>query len=272
MGCNRFNFFLMRCFINILFLILSLASISLAGDSVSTISDKPLKESPSGIELDGFDDFEEFDTFEEFGDENVTNVYDPLGTYNRFMTRVNDNIYVWVFKPVVKGYCFIIRKPVRLAISRCFTNGLYPVRFVNNLLQMKVKRSGIETARFCVNSTLGVAGLFDPAKECFKLDAYPEDFGQTMGHYGVGSGFHIVVPVMGPSNLRDLIGFFPDTLLRPMTYVRDIRATIAVSVVEHFNRLSLFMDEYDSLRKDAFDLYIFQRDAYEMNREKEINK
>jgi len=260
----------MRFCVCILFLISS-AAFGYAVESVDLASDDILNESSEsgGEEFDGFSEFDEFD---EFDDNDVVVTSDPLSGYNRFMTGVNDNIYVWVFKPVAKGYCFVVNKPVRLAINRMFTNGLYPVRLVNNLLQLKVKRAGIETARFCVNTTLGFVGLFDPAKGCMGLDAFPEDFGQTLGYYGVSSGFHIVLPLMGPSNLRDLFGFFPDTLLRPMTYVRDIRATTGVTVVDHLNTLSLYMDTYDALRAEAIDLYVFQRDAYEMKRIKEIEE
>jgi len=264
----------MRNFICCFLLILSIASYGFADESVKAIPDNALGESSMNAfdEFDEFDDFDEFDEFDEFDDEQVSVVYDPLNGYNRLMTGVNDHIYIWVFKPVARGYRFIVGKPVRLAIGRVFTNGKYPVRFVNNLLQLKVKRAGIETARFCVNTTLGIAGLFDPANTCMGLNAYPEDFGQTLGHYGVGRGFHIVVPIMGPSNLRDLFGFIPDTFLRPMTYVKDARITIAVTVFDHFNTLSLYLDVYDALRAEAIDLYIFQRDAYEMKRIKEIGE
>jgi len=270
MEYNRFKFFIMRSCVCIILLILSVTC-GYAEAPIESISGDVFNESAES-EFGEFDQFAQFDEFDEFDVNEVVEVYDPLSGYNRFMTRVNDHIYVWVFKPVARGYSFIVREPVRLAIDRMFTNGLYPVRFVNNLLQLKVKRAGIETARFCVNSTLGIAGLFDPAKGCMGLDAYPEDFGQTLGYYGVGRGFHIVLPIMGPSNVRDFFGFFPDTLLRPMTYVSDIRATIAVTVVDHFNTLSLYVDEYDALRAEAIDLYIFQRDAYEMRRQKAIEE
>jgi len=268
MHYSRFKLLMKRYSICTFFLILSVASYGFADEAVAPLPDNALNEM-SESEFVGFDAFDEFDEFE---DEQVVDVYDPLSGYNRFMTGVNDHIYVWVFKPVARGYSFVVREPVRLALDRLFTNGLYPVRFVNNLLQLKVKQAGIETARFCVNTTLGVAGLFDPAKECMELDAYPEDFGQTLGYYGAGSGFHVVIPIMGPSNLRDLFGFIPDIFLRPMTYVSDIRTTIAVTVVDHFNTLSLYVDEYDALRSEAIDLYVFQRDAYEMRRQKAIGE
>jgi len=234
-------------------------------------NDAPTVEPDPVIEADAFDDFDAFDEFDEFGDEQAIEVYDPLSGYNRFMTRVNDKFYIWIFKPVAKGYSFIVRKPIRQALGRVYANGLYPVDFTNNLLQLKPKRAAIVTGRFCLNTTLGIAGLFDPAGGCMGLKPYPEDFGQTLGYYGVGSGPHIVWPFIGPSNARDTIGFVPDTFLRPTFYIKDFWTVVGITVLDHFNSLSLYMDEYDALRKDAFDLYIFQRNAYEANRQKKVN-
>jgi phospholipid-binding lipoprotein MlaA len=237
-------------------------------DTIKSGVDEPADHNEQIDQTDDFDDFDTFDEFDEFEDEDEIAVYDPLGGYNRFMTDVNDRFYVWVFRPVAKAYCFIAPKPFREAIGRMYANGLYPVDFVNNLLQLKPKRAAIVTGRFCINTTMGIAGLFDPAGSCMELEAYPEDFGQTLGYYGVGSGPHIVIPFIGPSNTRDIFGFVPDTFLRPTYYIRSFWAVVGITVLDHFNNLSLFMDEYDALRQEAFDLYIFQRDAYEMRRQK----
>ena len=214
----------------------------------------------------------EFDEFGEFEDAVPVVTADPLGGYNRFMTGVNDYVYVWVLRPVARGYRFIVVKPARLAIARVFTNASYPIRCVNNLLQLKIRRAGEETGRFIVNTTLGVGGLFDPATTCMKMNAWPEDFGQTLGHYGVGGGCHIVLPLMGPSNLRDGLAILPDMFLQPVNYIEDDWTAIALNGVNRLNTLSLFMDDYDALRAEALDLYVFQRDAYEMKRKKEVEK
>lgn len=215
---------------------------------------------------------DEFDQFGEFEDAAPVVIADPLGGYNRFMTVVNDGLYVWVLRPIAKGYRFIVFKPVRLAVARAFTNASYPVRFVNNLLQLKIRRAGVETGRFIVNTTLGLGGLFDPATTCMKMRPFPEDFGQTLGHYGAGSGCHIVLPLLGPSNLRDFVAIVPDMFLNPVYYIEDEWTATALSVGNRLNTLSLFMDDYDALRKEAFDLYVFQRDAYEMKRKKDIGE
>jgi len=213
-----------------------------------------------------------FDEFGEFEEAAPVTTADPLGGYNRFMTSVNDHIYVWALRPVAKGYRFIIVKPVRLAIARVFTNASYPVRCVNNLLQLKIRHAGEETGRFIVNTTLGVGGLFDPATTCMKMKTWPEDFGQTLGYYGLGGGCHIVLPLLGPSNLRDALAILPDTVLQPVNYVKDDWTAIALNGENRLNTLSLFIDDYDALRAEALDLYVFQRDAYEMKRQKEVEK
>jgi phospholipid-binding lipoprotein MlaA len=215
---------------------------------------------------------DEFDEFAEFEDAVPAVTSDPLGGYNRFMTGVNDGIYVWALRPLAIGYRFIVFKPVRLAIARAFTNASYPIRCVNNLLQFKIRRAGEETGRFIVNTTLGVGGLFDPATTCMKMRPFPEDFGQTLGHYGVGGGCHIVLPLLGPSNLRDVVAIVPDMFLNPVYYIEDDWTAIGLSGGNRLNTLSLFMDDYDALRTEAFDLYVFQRDAYEMKRKKDIGE
>ena len=270
MKSNRFKFSLI-CF-GVCFFLFGLHIASGYADEFKGAGSKEGPGDPAVSEFAESDDFEAFDEFNEFEDTQSTGIYDPLSGYNRFMTGFNDHFYVLLLRPVAKGYRFIVIKPVRQAIDRAFTNAVYPIRFVNNLLQLKVKRAGVETARFCVNTTMGLAGLFDPAQNCMGMDAYPEDFGQTLGHYGAGSGFPIVLPFAGPSNLRDLLGYAPDMYLQPMTYVRDVKVSFAVGVMDHFNALSLYLDEYDAMREDAIDLYIFQRDVYEMRREKMIEE
>ena len=188
------------------------------------------------------------------------------------MTGVNDKIYFWVLKPVAQGYRAVIPEPARLAVGNFFHNLLMPVRFTNNLLQLKPKEAGTELARFAINTTLGFFGFADPAEVNFNLQPYPEDFGQTLGHYGVGSGFHIVLPILGPSNLRDTIGLIPDHFLDPITYVDDWETRLAIRSYKAVNHTSLHIGEYESIKKDAVDLYPFLRDAYEQRRQKLIEE
>ncbi len=232
--------------------------------------------------LDEFaaEEFEEEGFEDEFSEEPEEDVFDPLSGYNRLMTSFNDGLYVYVLDPVViKGYNYI-PEPARVSVNNFFENLYYPVSVVNNILQLKAKNTGTETLRFVINSTLGVLGLFDPAKSWFDLEVHKEDFGQTLGHYGVGGGFHIVLPFFGPTNLRDLSGDFIDFYVNPIYYV-DIRKYNIINntyqgwalvTYKEFNKMSLYTQEYDNVRQDALDLYPFIRDLYEQNREKLIKE
>jgi phospholipid-binding lipoprotein MlaA len=216
---------------------------------------------------------EEFE--EEFKERPESKVFDPLHGYNRFMTKVNDKFYFWMLKPTASGYRKVVPQGVRISVNRFFNNLLFPVRFVNNALQLKFKGAGVELARFGVNTTLGVIGFGDPAKKWFDLNAYPEDFGQTLGYYGIGGGFHLVLPILGPSNLRDTVGLVADFYLDPVCYIGTCYAdewepAMGIQAYKGFNYTSLHIGEYESLKKDAIDLYPFFRDAYEQSRKKEI--
>jgi len=234
-------------------------------------------EDEEGASEEGDEDAEEEDDFGEFEDEyeemSDKEVFDPLSGYNRAMTTFNDKMYFWVLKPVASGYKWVVPQAPRLGIRRFFTNLFYPVRFVNNVLQLKFKNAGEETLRFMTNSTIGILGFWDPAKAWFGLEAHPEDFGQTLGYYGVGAGPHIVLPVLGPSNLRDTLALAPDTLyLEPYAYVDDYKLRYGTWAFEKVNSTSLRIGEYESIKKDAVDFYIFMRDGYEKIRENDIKE
>lgn len=221
-------------------------------------------------EFDSTDVFEEFDAFDEFETDVAPEVFDPLSGYNRVVTRVNDRLYFWVLKPVAQGYKAVVPGAARQGISNFFTNLGFPIRLANNVLQLKFKGAGVETARFVVNTTVGVAGFWDPAEKWLALSAHPEDFGQTLGYYGMDSGFHIVLPLLGPSNLRDVCGSIADRNLNPTTYLDDGNVTLALSATRTINSTSLRIGQYETLRKDAMDLYILLRNAYEQNRDRKI--
>lgn len=213
-----------------------------------------------------------FELEAEFEAADTEPLIDPLSGYNRVMTQVNDKVYFWALKPVSQGYRVVVPEGGRLAVGHFFRNLLMPVRFANNLLQLKLKQAGTELTRFVVNSTVGVLGFGDPAGDYFGLQAYPEDFGQTLGHYGVGSGFHIVLPLLGPSNLRDTFGLIPDYYLDPVNHIDHSETALAVKAYKAVNHTSLHIGEYESLKNDAVDLYTFLRDGYEQRREKQIKE
>lgn len=222
------------------------------------------------------------DSFDEFEDEmKVETTIDPLSGYNRAMTSFNDVTYEYVLGPVAKTYGNVVHEEIRGSIRNFFHNLLFPIRLVNNLLQFKFENSAEETGRFLINSTIGLLGFFDVAQSEFELVPHNEDFGQTLGHWGVGSGFHIVWPFLGPSNLRDSFGSFGvDSYLNPTVYydnrphnlLHNSTETIGANVVKQVNNTSFTYKNYEMMRKDAIDLYPYLRDSYEQYREKKIKE
>ena len=206
--------------------------------------------------------------------------FDPLSGYNRTMTGFNDFFFTSILFPVSRVYEGAIPEEGRKALSRFYANLKFPVRFANNVLQLKVKHSAEELSRFVVNTTLGIGGLFDPASTWLGLKPHNEDFGQTLGHYGVGGGFHVVLPILGPSNLRDSVALVPDWYLDPANYIserahnllRDGNEAYILQTVGKLNESSLHYKEYESLKKDAVDLYPFLKNIYEQSRQKAIEE
>ena len=209
-----------------------------------------------------------------------SNRIDPLSGYNRIMTGFNDGVITYALTPVATTYGAVIPRPVRSGLFNFVKNINFPIRFINNLLQGKVKNSIDEVERFLVNSTIGVGGLIDVASNNLQIPEHKEDFGQTLGFYGVGSGFHVVLPFFGPSNVRDSLSLFSaDAYLSPLVYFKGLKAfriphnlgVSAAIVTGHIiNKKSLELGEYESLKKDAIDLYPFLRDIYEEKRVSDI--
>jgi len=140
---------------------------------------------------------------------NALNVYDPLESWNRRVYHFNYRFDQWVFLPVVDGYRYVTPGFVRTGVSNFFNNLGDVPNLMNSLLQFKGKRSMETTARLLLNTTVGVAGLWDPAT-AMGLPRQSEDFGQTLGFYGVPAGAYFVLPIFGPSNLRDTSGLLVD--------------------------------------------------------------
>jgi phospholipid-binding lipoprotein MlaA len=159
-------------------------------------------------------------------------------------------------------------------------NITFPIRFLNNILQFKFTYAAEELGRFTVNSTAGILGFMDPAKEYLNLEKKEEDFGQTLGYYGVGEGFHIVFPIYGPSNLRDAIGDIANAYINPLNNQSSLKykipdrfeKTLGIEVFNTLNNTSLNLGKYENLKKDAIDLYPFLRDIYTQTREKQIKE
>jgi len=216
----------------------------------------------------------------EFTNPKDETLFDPLSGYNEMMTSFNDTVYVYALRPLAQGYASILPRPAREGIGNAFENLLFPVRLVNNLLQFKFQNSIEELGRFVINSTIGILGFMDVAQSEFGLKPHNEDFGQTLGFYGLGGGFHVVLPFLGPSNVRDIVGLVGDTWASPLSYIEERDANLLDSSEEEWalkgfsglNKISLHVDEIDALRKDAIDLYPLLRSIYESRRVKQISE
>ncbi len=205
-------------------------------------------------------------------DEEPLEVWDPIEPFNRGMFWLNDKLYFYVLKPVARGYRVTVPEPARISVGNFFSNLTFPVRFVNSALQLKFGDAGNELRRFLLNSTVGVAGLFDPARQngWVKKD---EDLGQTFGHYGAGPGFYLVMPVFGPTNVRDGIGRFGDGYLDPVPFlVPGTLEYVGVKAYDRVNALSLDKDTYEGIKREQLDPYLFVRNAYAQRREALIEK
>ncbi|MDD4505588.1 MAG: VacJ family lipoprotein [Sulfurospirillaceae bacterium] len=221
------------------------------------------------------DDFEK-----EFTAKEETNLFDPLSGYNEVMTTINDKFYVYLLRPTAVGYSYVVPELARTGISNFFENLFFPIRFINNLLQFKFQNSFEELERFALNSTIGILGFMDVAKDEFGIQAHSEDLGQTLGYYGVGNGFHVVLPLLGPSNVRDMAGIFGDSWVNPINYIESRHANLVdnndeslyITLFHTINKTSLHVEEFDNLRKDAIELYPFLRNLYESRRTKLISE
>jgi phospholipid-binding lipoprotein MlaA len=217
------------------------------------------------------DEDESLDYPEEKAQADVGKIADPIEPFNRAMYHFNDRLYFWVLKPVAEGYSKVVPEPARISVSNFFSNLWTPVRLVNCLLQVNPMGALTELFRFMINSTIGVAGLFDPASsEEINLQAQDEDFGQTLGFYGVGQGFYIVWPILGPSSPRDTVGRVGDYFTYPISYLDPWYVWTAVRGYEEVNDVSLRIGDYEALKDAAIDPYVAIRDAYVQYRQKKV--
>jgi phospholipid-binding lipoprotein MlaA len=199
---------------------------------------------------------EEVDSFEA--------INDPIERVNRAVWGFNNFIIVYLANPATRFYRWFMPEGAREAIRRAGKNLAAPVRVVNNLLQFDRKESWTEAKRFGINITLGIFGFFDPAKEWFDIQApVPEDFGRTLGKWGWQATFYLVVPLMGPSNVRDFIGYIAD-------YIFDLNNYIPGAwFLTVFNNLSYVLPRYNAIRETELDPYVFTRLAWTMTRDVE---
>ena len=185
---------------------------------------------------------------------------DPLEKVNRATYAFNDALDRMIAKPLARAYRAVVPEPARNAVSNFVTNLEYPGTIVNNALQGKFRAAGTDALRFLVNSTLGIGGLADPATR-FGIPAHDEDFGQTFGYWGVPSGPYLVLPLLGPSSLRDAPGRLADRYTNVRRRINDDTAEYVLLGVDLLDTRAGLLPLEGALQ-GAFDPYARVRDAY----------
>jgi len=202
-----------------------------------------------------------------------TNVYDPFESVNRFTFVFNDFVFSNTVQPLVDVYTAIAPDPVEEGASNFFHNLRYPVRLASNLLQCRFKGAWVETGRFAINSTVGIVGILTPADDYEGFAPIKsEDVGQVFGAWGIGEGPYLVLPFLGPSNLRDLAGFFGDRAVNPLkgpfSVIDDWKWEwqLALSGTENIARSPQIIKRYKQLKGSSIDPYSSLRNSYSQYR------
>jgi phospholipid-binding lipoprotein MlaA len=197
--------------------------------------------------------------------------YDPWERFNRTMFNFNQRVDRYVLKPVARVWNFIVPELMQQSLSNAFDNVAMPRRFVNSLLQLKIEGAGRELARFFINISMGVGGFFDPATE-FGIRRSDEDFGQTLGYWGVGPGPFLVLPLLPPLTVRDGVGFAADAATQPLSYIAPFEASVGMRGSQMVNDRSLNLETFEEFEQATFDLYTAVRNAYLQRRQRLIEE
>lgn len=194
---------------------------------------------------------------------------DPLESVNRGTLRINQGIDRWLLDPVTRLYGFILPGPVKSCVRRAFTNLNSPSIAINDLLQREWRDAGMTFARFAVNSTAGVGGLFDPASR-LGWEPHDSDFGQTLALVGVGAGPFLVLPAVGPTTARDGVGAVVDFFLSPGTYILGPAVQLLAGGGSGLAAREANLEALQALRESSVDYYAALRSAYHQHREAQI--
>ena len=196
---------------------------------------------------------------------------DPWRGLNQATHAFNETVDRFFLEPVAEGYDFAVPELVQDGVGNFFENLLVPRTVLNDLLQGEVASALKHTGRFMVNTTVGLGGLIDVASEA-GMDHDPEDFGQTLGRWGVGPGPYLVLPLLGPSTLRDTVALPLDYAANPAFWVDEGAITLGATAASVTDFRAGAIEEIAENRKSAIDYYVFVRDAYLQNRAKRVNE
>lgn len=195
---------------------------------------------------------------------------DPWERMNRATWKFNDGFDHYVFKPVAKGYTKAVPQVARSSIHNFFGNLGYPIVILNDLLQWQITAFGSDIGRFLFNSTFGIGGLFDPAT-AIGLEKNDREFGQTLGVWGVKPGPYLMLPLMGPSDVRDTGGLLVDQATDPRNYLFGRWVSWSLYIISSMDRRAQLLGSTDQALEGAYDKYAFLRSAYLQNREFKVH-
>lgn len=197
------------------------------------------------------------------------NPRDPLEPFNRGVYQFNDAVDRAVIKPVASAYRDVLPSPVRTGVSNFFANLQDAWSFVNNALQLKGEAAGNSLFRFGVNTFMGLGGLLDIASE-MRIERKTEDFGQTLGYWGVGAGPYLVLPLLGPSTVRDTVALPVDAQGNAVNGVSDVPVRNSLTTLNLLNQRARLLEASDMLEQVALDPYTFTRDAFMQRRQNDV--
>lgn len=223
--------------------------------------------------LPGDQQFAQNDLSDIYGDTSAGDIWDPLEPVNRFIFAINDALDTFLIKPIAVTYRFWTPEGVQHTVTNFVRNLGSPVVLLNDMLQGEWDRAGTTAGRFFINSTAGFGGLFDVASK----SGYPyheEDFGQTLGSYGVGPGLYVVLPLFGPSNARDAVGLLVDSYTDPWNDLARVEGSdeflYGRAAVTGLDLRARNIDTLDEVKRDAIDYYARLRSLYTQRRADQI--
>jgi len=198
---------------------------------------------------------------------------DPFEDYNRFMFDFNEGFYDNVMEPVVRGYRDTVNEKVRMGISNIFDNAMAPLKLASSLLQGDIDKSGRVIGRTIINTTLGLGGMFDVAGKAFGIKDVNEDLDQVLGSYGVPTGPYVVLPLFGPSSVRNVFGRAGGMFLSPTYhFAPGIEVGGTLTVTDQINDTSFIVDDIEQLEESTIDKYESVRDFYGQYRAGLVNE
>lgn len=194
--------------------------------------------------------------------------WDPWEGFNEKMFNFNRQVDRFILKPIATGYNWVLPNAVQRGIHNAIDNSDVVRRLTNNILQLKAGGTIREVSRFTINTTFGIAGLFDVAKHGLGIEQIDEDTGQTLGYYGVGPGPYLILPFLPPTTVRDGFGLLADSAMNPLNYFKAVPpgTTAGIATLNIINERSLNLEKFASVEETVLDLYGAVRNAYLQSR------